>query len=1708
MDNSDIMPRINSADELMENYLKKAYDLSSAARKKNLDPSDQVEIVPAPDLAARVEGIVGPKGIAEYIRSLPQNKSRTEIAFLAAEAVLQGKFGLMEREKLIEQALRTGTAVLTEGVLVAPTEGIASVKIHQNQDGSEYLAVYYSGPIRSAGGTAAALSVLLADFLRRKVGLSEWRPTDTAVERYLEEIELYDARAARLQYKPSDDEFRHIVRNCPVCVTGDPTEDFEVGAYRNVPGIETNRVRGGMALVLCEGIAQKAAKVLGQARKLGIDWNWLESVVKAPKAKDSASKEVVKKIEPKTKYIEEVVAGRPVIAYPSRFGGFRLRYGRSRLSGLMAKGIHPATMVVLDSFPAIGTQFKFERPGKGGVVTPCESIEPPVVKLKDGSVVRVESKEHAERIKEQIHTILFLGDLLVSYGDFLKSNSPLYPAGYNEEWWYQEVKEAAQLAQNDSIKNKYKEIDSYKVDFDTALRISNELGVPLHPRFVYFWSNATIEDLKKLIEWLAEGEWKFELPNILEPKEFEVQFSPAKVVLEKILVPHKVMRDRIILSKDDAKAVFISLGFEPGNKPDKDQVKAVLEKISNFEAQKQESNDSSEEKTALDALSVISRVIIKDKAGTWIGARMGRPEKSRERHMKPAVHALFPIGNAGGKTRNIMKAYKDAKSKKLRSDVTVEIARMRCPFCASLSFSTICPRCGKKTKPERICTKCGKPSAEEFHVCSSAISAPGANSRLPKTVTRAKTVFYDNRPINIVAAMDEALSKVKEPLLKKPVEEVKCVEGLVSELKLPERLEKGLLRAAHGVSVFKDGTCRVDSTNVPLTHFYPREIGTPVSKLRELGYTKDAYGNDLVSEDQLVELLPHDMVVSERALKYLANVARFIDDELVYLYGLQPFYNLKEDRDLIGHLVITLSPHTSCGIASRIIGTTKAHVCYGHPYIFAASRRDCFYPTTEVVFCNNSNGIYKQKLGEMIEDLIQKNTSKVRIIGENAVKVDADVLDDDIYVMSIDKHTNKVIKKKVKSFIKTTPPEKWVKVTTSTNREFIVTPDHNVVYVENGKLKSIKAENLKEGMDIPLALNLFSDNKSKLSINLVEEFLNVLNKEEKDKIRIHAPEFFKSLKQKDVFKVIGNKHDKWWNSVSLNEFERLIKAEICELNDLPLNARIAAKASKVLIPINIKIQPEFMRILGYYLSEGHCRKNASSHHISFRICNKEMLKDLIGCIEKTFEIKANLMEDNTKVVIANEVLYFFFTKVLKTGSKAKEKRVPSIVFNLPDELVNHFLSAFLDGDGTIIPSSDRIAFYSVSKGLLEDLGLLFSKRGILTRYGETKPRLPGKKVLERYKELKKEAPLLSGSYLVLYHFDAYLATDILSPKVPKKKKAIELLKKKMSAMISKGEYKGKEDLQYLPRHIRLDKTDHLSSRIGDFISDKIKKIEFLNENTPAYCLDIESDSKDLVDKNILLGNQLYSIRCDGDEDAVLLLMDGLLNFSKLFLPSTRGGQMDAPLVMMTKINPAEVDDQVHALEVVQEFPASFYEATLRFAHPSETKTEIIEHRLGKENDSYNLWFTHHTPDINNGVLTSQYIYLKSMKDKISSQLGLAKKIAAVDSRDAAERLIMSHFLPDLYGNLRSFSTQQVRCVDCNTKYRRVPLSGKCTKCGGKLLLTVNRGGIEKYLKVTKEIIEEYNLPNYLRQRILLLEHDIQSIFEDETSKQFNLSEFM
>ena len=81
---------------------------------------------------------------------------------------------------------------------------------------------------------------------------------------------------------------------------------------------------------------------------------------------------------------------------------------------------------------------RLELPGKGGVTMPVDSIEQPVVLLKDNSVVRVSLENFAE-VKGKIQKILFLGDMLIDFGDFLYCNKTLPPSGYVEEWWAKDL---------------------------------------------------------------------------------------------------------------------------------------------------------------------------------------------------------------------------------------------------------------------------------------------------------------------------------------------------------------------------------------------------------------------------------------------------------------------------------------------------------------------------------------------------------------------------------------------------------------------------------------------------------------------------------------------------------------------------------------------------------------------------------------------------------------------------------------------------------------------------------------------------------------------------------------------------------------------------------------------------------------------------------------------------------------------------------------------------------------------------------------------------------------------------------------------------------------------------------------------------------------------------------------------------------------------
>ena len=1133
------MTKLQMSDEYREYFksledgLNDLYEVAKRARAKGLDPTLEPEPQITRDIAERIELLIGPEGIGDRMREL-EGMDRREMAFKVAEEIALGRFGNMEKEAAADQAIRTALAIVTEGVTIAPIQGIPDIKVRQNPDRTSHLAIYFAGPIRPAGGTAQALTLVVADFVRRKLGIGRYKPSREAIGRFVEEVRLYEASVRRFQYHVTDVDLELALGSLPVEATGVSTDPYEVSNFRDIPGIETNRLRGGALIVVVDGIVGRAKKLFGICESLGLDgWSWLSKV--GNKTADDA--------KPTASFMKEIIVGRPVFSFPGRQGGFRLRYGRARNTGLAAVGIHPATMIILNRFLTTGVQLRIELPGKSAAVTPVDSIEPPVVKLGDGTVTRVETPEEAEALLDSVETILFLGDVLVNVGDFIQNNKSLLPSGYDENQWVHDLKavagengvetSAAELGLTagrlDALVSNPTETPTVK----EALGLADK-GVPLHPRYTYSWSVIDAGALKRLRGNLV-SDWPDEHPYAVDLD------AEDKETLERLLIPHRVSEGRILLG--DAAPVLERC--------------LALDRLYVEEANLK----------PLETVRVISGFDVREKAPVHVGARMGRPEKAKERKMSPYVHGLFPVGDAGGAQRNLIKVEK-------RSTLSVQIVNRRCPRCGAASFCVACPECGETTVIKMRCPRCGRDV--EGDMCPSC---------------SVDTVGDHKTEIDVWAHFNRAWKRVGGQLPNR----IKCVRGLINRNKVPESLEKGLLRARYDLSVFKDGTLRFDLTDVPLTHFTPGEVGVPVERLRELGYAHDMHGEPLTSEGQMLELKVQDIILPEDCGRYLVKASKFIDDLLTLHYGLEPYYNLREPADVVGQLVHGLAPHTSATIIGRLIGYTQTRVCYAHPLWHAAKRRNC----------------------------------------------------------------------------------------------------------------------------------------------------------------------------------------------------------------------------------------------------------------------------------------------------------------------------------------------------------------------------------------------------------------------------------------------------------------------------------------------------------------------------------------DGDEDAIMLGLDPLLNFSREFLPERSGGLMDAPLYVIPMLNPSEVDKEAHNVDVMASYPPEFYRLCEREAKPSEygALIDTIGRRLGSESQFQGFSYTEECSDINLGAYLGSYNTLKTMLDKLESQLELSEKIFAVEAQVVAQRVLTSHFMKDIVGNLRAFTRQRFRCAKCNRKYRRPPLKGVCARCGGKLVMTVYKGGIEKYLNPAVDLVKRYGLDDYYADRLELVREEIASLFpseveEEQDDRQISLTDFM
>lgn len=1194
-------PRMQKYFDTLQEDVKKAFDLAAKAREKGYDPSTKVEVKLAKNLAERVVGlisiiapqVVGTK-IVDRIVELEKQYGNQDwrVAMVIAHEVAQQKFCSFKNDlEAIEVGIRIGFAYVTVGVVSSPIEGFTHLEIKNRRDTGKYFCMHFAGPVRNAGGTAAAVSVIIGDYVRKQMGYQPYDPDENECNRCHTELMDYHERVTNLQYVPSREEAYFLVKHCPVEIAGDASEKMDVSNYKDLPRVPTNKIRSGYCLLYSGCIPLKAPKLWKNLSKWGKemsldDWNFLEEFLhiqheaksKSSSAKPKQAEEKHAKISPIYTYISDLVGGRPVISHPLRSGGFRLRYGRSRVSGYSAQSVHPATTHILDNFVAIGTQLKVERPGKAAAMTTCDTIEGPRVLLNNGDIVYVESAEMARLINKDVKEILYVGDVLINYGDFLNRAHSLIPPGYCEEWWALECKKAITeksapenesassnktdiartgiTTKNDITSTLEKHIPQQRLTeilkdplrqrptYDQAFFISKILNIPLHPWYTFFYNEITVDQFKTLVKAIAAAQGT----TII----FEKDVHAICCLLG---VPLRIQGKTMVFSPE----VMASLNLVVSNVP-----VDFIEQNAQQEQSEYNAHDAHNlPETVVDIINKYAPITIRDKSGVFIGARMGRPEKGKLRRLSTSPHGLFPVNEQGGRLRSFQSCLEHG------------FIVADCAAYLDKATNTLSPL------PKSHITD--QANQKVFVTNRSQIVAEGT----PGAQTHCIMKFPFKEMFNYC---------VKQLNMHVPPDLIKGVQGTVNQDHYVEHPVKAMLRAHHGIFVNKDGTIRYDASEIPITHFKPKEINAPVQRLIELGYTHDIHGVELTHPDQICEIIPQDILLpccpesgNEPCDQVMFNTTKFIDDLLVKVYGCQPYYNLKTKEDLIGHYVIGLAPHTSAGTVGRIIGFTQAQAMYCHPLFHAANRRDC----------------------------------------------------------------------------------------------------------------------------------------------------------------------------------------------------------------------------------------------------------------------------------------------------------------------------------------------------------------------------------------------------------------------------------------------------------------------------------------------------------------------------------------DGDELCYLMLMDSFLNFSTHYLPSSRGGTMDAPLVLTSLLDPTEVDDMAFDLDIAWSYPLEFYHAACEYKKPWDVKIPLLKDHLKTERQLEGMGFTHDTSNINTGALCSAYKTLPSMQEKVHGQMALADKIRAVDEHDVARIVIQTHFIRDTKGNLRKYSQQEFRCVKCNTKYRRPPLVGACVQkdCHGKILFTISEGSIVKYLEPSISLANRYNLPTFLHQSLELTKLHIEGVFGKEKETQKGLGDW-
>ncbi len=320
--------------------------------------------------------------------------------------------------------------------------------------------------------------------------------------------------------------------------------------------------------------------------------------------------------------------------------------------------------------------------------------------------------------------------------------------------------------------------------------------------------------------------------------------------------------------------------------------------------------------------------------------------------------------------------------------------------------------------------------------------------------------------------------------------------------------------------------------------------------------------------------------------------------------------------------------------------------------------------------------------------------------------------------ITIDPTDNKVKILPVRLQIKHSPRNKLIKVLTKSGREITTTTDHSL-FTYNKSIIPIRADELKIKDKIVIPGRIPCGYADLNYINLIDYL---------PEIRIFSPEYIKNAvkkigyykaseicKIKSISDYYANFKRSQPSALKAESFLKLMKEANINLDLDKIRVRFIKKSKYY--PAKLQLTSEFLKLLGYYLSEGSINQSGRNSTICLYNKNPVILEDMRSCIKKVVDnkirerITARGFGSATELSFTHKVLFEFIRKYCGKGSL--NKKIPDFIFGLSKEKIASFLTALYTGDGSVLKK--QINYYSTSKELIDGLAQLLLVFGIVGR---------------------------------------------------------------------------------------------------------------------------------------------------------------------------------------------------------------------------------------------------------------------------------------------------------------------------------------------------------------------------------------------------------